>query len=110
MNTLFQYQYRDAQNYKVWNEVILSGEITIEDLNPYLYEESFFVPSEVGLEDLQEMPLASYDHIWHEIIGVSPTSQVQTVEVSTEDLRQSFKIAKSRDWNQDEVFKRKGLI
>jgi len=110
MNTLFSYLYRDACNYKRFNEVIISGQLAINDLLPYLHDQEFFVPSEVGLDDLQDNPLTTYDHIWHEIESISKTMQKPNLKIDAKYLIEAFQKAYLKDWNQYDVFLRKGLI
>lgn len=110
MNTLIEYQYRDAQNYKKWNTVIVSEELCLNDLQPHLFESEFFVPSEVGMKDLQDMPFTSNDHIWHEIMKIEHTENSPDCEIKADKLVSAFKSAHSKDWSQGEVFIKKGLI
>ncbi|NQZ60199.1 MAG: hypothetical protein HRT88_22340 [Lentisphaeraceae bacterium] len=53
-NSKIYYLYRDAANYKAFNEVIIAGPLQLEDLTPYFHDHHFFIPSEIGLEDLQQ--------------------------------------------------------
>ncbi len=53
MNTKIEYLYRDACNYKAWQEVILAGEITEEDkqkITDSLECVTDFIPEQVGLQ------------------------------------------------------------
>ncbi|OGV34338.1 MAG: hypothetical protein A2020_04645 [Lentisphaerae bacterium GWF2_45_14] len=110
MNTLFCYQYRDGENYKNFADVIIEGHFALDKIENFLHESQFFIPSEVGLDDLQEMPFKAYDHIWHEIISISFTPQLPTCKIKAREFISNFKKANLNDWNQYEVFKRKGLI
>ncbi|HPS02723.1 MAG TPA: hypothetical protein PLA90_14390, partial [Candidatus Sumerlaeota bacterium] len=65
MNTRFGYLYRDACNYKEYHEVVVSGILREEDIQPFLRDKTYFVPSEVGLTDLQPAVFTVDDHIWH---------------------------------------------
>ena len=65
-NTKLWYMYRDAANYKVHTEVVLSGAMTAKQWNQILaccddYE--FFAPEKVGLEarDFVSIGYAPYD-------------------------------------------------
>ena len=74
--TRFDYQYRDANNYKQGETVWLSGPLTpsmadelVEILRKADTGEPDFIPEEIGLPELQErMPseLGEDDHVWHE--------------------------------------------
>ena len=79
MNTQFSYLYRDAWNYKKFHSLILLGVVSLEEIEHFLREHTFFIPSEVGLSDSQEEVFKSYDHIWHEIEAVELTDERPTV-------------------------------
>ena len=106
MNTRFEYMYRDGENYKQYAEVVIKGALTPEQLRPYLYDGQFFLPSEVGLEDLQEYPYRHYDHIWHEPVAADPTNDAPTVEVRAEDLVARFQHAGRTKWKTPTVKQR----
>jgi len=108
--TVIEYQYRDACNYKKFNAVILKGKITYNEVEPFLHEGEFFIPSVVGLEDLQDEPFTVDDHIWHEIEEISETNLASNTEMTAENLLQRFKDAKQNDWYEYEVYERKGLL
>jgi hypothetical protein len=72
MNTRLGYRYRDASNYKQHHEVTFAGAISDAErraLLAHLDEGSHFIPSQVGLEDLQHRfgSLTDDDHPWHEL-------------------------------------------
>lgn len=106
MNTRFEYRYRDGENYKKFGEVVIKGEFTLEQLRPHLYEGDFFVPSEIGLEDLQEHPYQDYDHVWHELDSAEPTEDEPTVELTAEEIVSRFSAAGAVEWKTETVFKR----
>ena len=110
MNTQFNYLYRDAWNYKKFHSIILSGVIKSEQIKPFLREHTFFIPSEVGLPDLQEDVFKSYDHIWHEIEAIELTAEQPTANINASTLLANFKKTHSLDWNERKVFVRKGLV
>jgi hypothetical protein len=110
LNTKFGYFYRDACNYKTYNEVVLEGKLEKIFLKQFLFEGTFFVPSEIGLPDLQSFPLKVYDHIWHEIDFCESTKEKPTVKISANELLKYFKISYGKNWNQGAVFKRKGMM
>lgn len=107
MNTKIIYQYRDADNYKKWDFAIIQGEVSLNTLTPFLFEQEFFVPSEVGLKDLQKLPFKDYDHVWHEILDVSLCNDPPTHPIKAEELVQSFQNAHDNVWNHVNVFKTK---
>jgi hypothetical protein len=110
LNTKFSYLYRDVCNYKTFNEVIISGTIGFEDIRPYLKDKTFFIPSEVGLTDLQDCVFSIDDHIWHEIDSIQATQSEPTVKIHAKLIISKFKKAHQNNWNEYDVFKRKGLI
>lgn len=59
MRTSFEYLYRDAANYKVFEAVVLWGALRLEELTPFLHEGEFFNPSQIGLKDLHCQPKLS---------------------------------------------------
>ena len=110
MNTLITYQYRDAANYKEFDTVIISGLLSLKNIEEYLYEKEFFIPSEIGLKDLQPENLNQDDHIWHEIREISHTHEKPTVNVTAQDIISNFKKASLEGWNILEASKRIGLF
>lgn len=110
MNTRIFYQYRDADNYKNYSEVIINGVLLLDDIKCFFRDGEFFIPSEVGLEDLQVQPLSVVDHIWHEITDLSNTEDVSNCDLNSEQLLKNFRYADSIDWNETAVFKRKGIL
>lgn len=110
MNTKFSYLYRDAWNYKKFHSLILLGVVSLEEIEPFLREHTFFIPSEVGLPDLQEEVFKSYDHIWHEIEAVELTDERPTVAFDASSFLTNLKKAHSQDWSEGKVFMRKGLM
>lgn len=110
MNTRFEYMYRDGHNYKQYNEVVIQGEFTLDELRPHLYEGEFFMPSEVGLEDLQEYPYRNCDHIWHQLVSAELTEDVPTVEVRADELVARFQNAGAVKWDTPMVNERMAEI
>ena len=110
MNTLITYQYRDASNYKEFDTVIIRGQIFLNDIEEYLYDKEFFIPSEIGLKDLQPESLSNDDHIWHEILEVSHTNEEATVNITAGKVISNFRRASLEEWNILEASKRLGLF
>lgn len=70
MNTYFGYLYRDASNYKNWNEVIIKGRLTPkqkEDIISTLNEGLWFIPEQVGLPVERFSDVTEDDHCWCEL-------------------------------------------
>ena len=110
MNTLIFYQYRDASNYKEFDTVIISGLLSLKDIEKYLYDREFFIPSEIGLKDLQPENLNQDDHIWHEILEIVHTHEKPTVNFNAEEIISSFRKASLEEWNILEASRRIGLF
>lgn len=93
MNTLLEYLYRDASNYKQHGSVVLRGEISLKDIRPLLIDGEYFIPSQAELPDLQhkfrdqgfEYPTED-DHAWHEIVSVRPTTKQVTVPLHKKEF------------------------
>jgi hypothetical protein len=110
VNTELFYVYRDACNYKFRNSVIVGGVLEPAQIECFLREKVFFIPSEVGLSDLQPEPSTVDDHIWHEIEAIELTNDEPNVEMQASSLVRLFRMASAKNWNEFSVFKRKGLI
>lgn len=92
MNTKITYQYRDASNYKLSSEVIIKGELSFKDLEPYLIDSQFFVPEELQLPRLQFDSHTEDDHDWHEFLSLEPCSDPPSISLTSQQL---IKAAKS---------------
>jgi hypothetical protein len=112
MNTKIWYMYRDADNYKTDNEVIVQGELSWADIQPFLVEEGVgFIPFDVGLRDLQEdFPQPGDDGIWHEIdeSAIELTDKPPTVRITAQELRENFRRVGGK-WDEAGAVKRHGL-
>lgn len=126
MNTLFTYRYRDASNYKTSKTVVFAGEYTGEDLEliqSKLAEDGVcFIPSQVGLQDLQHQLGAPSDddHVWHEwgeleygaemSETVELTDQTANAPVSWTQLVQAFRGLESQwSWDIQTALDRNGI-
>lgn len=115
MNTRVEYLYRDADNYKQFAWVVLGGEITPEErahITAALNDGEFFIPSQVGLEDLQpHMPLfpnPESDHVWHELdtdLGITLVDYPPTQNLDVHEFTSKF----TGEWNIPAAMKRLGL-
>jgi hypothetical protein len=97
MNTEINYLYRDASNYKFWGTFIVEGKIERSDLVPYLFDSEWFVPQQVGLEHLLNLPMNFDDHLLHELHEFVPTT-AQANAGSAKDLIAKFRMAADKDW------------
>jgi hypothetical protein len=96
MNTTIAYMYRDASNYKRHAEVVLAGELSEggrQMIQAGLREGAMFIPSQVGLEDLQRSfggGLYEDDHVWHEVLSIQPTALAPTMACAAEEWAARF--------------------
>ena len=88
----------------------MNGEVTLNELNQFLYEGTFFVPSIIGLPDLQPTPFTPFDHIWHEIEEVSSTADAASIEIDARELLNRFEKSASAGWFLEKVFAQKNLL
>lgn len=100
MNSRIEYLYRDASNWKQYNEYIVSGSITEREIKPFLHDREYFIPGELGLKNLFPMPFGNDDHVWHEICSVEPTNDPPTVSFTAEELRHRLQVAAKNEWHE----------
>ncbi len=110
MNTKIVYLYRDACNYKAWHEVVVQGEVDAADLFLCLKDGEFFIPSEVGLQDLQAPVFTEYDHIWHALHSVEFTDETENISITADCLRSAFRDAYENGWNESLVYRKRGFL
>jgi hypothetical protein len=93
MNTRISYRYADKTNCKQFTTVVVDGTITWEQIAPYLAVQQFFIPGQLGLEDLQyRFALPGGDHPWHQIMpeDIKPTEAKPTIALSGKELAWRF--------------------
>ena len=79
-NIRFAYMYRDASNYKLHGEVILSNEkqLAVEEIEKQirslLNEGEYFIARQVHLEERFFDVVNDDDHPWHEVVVVEATN------------------------------------
>lgn len=107
MNTIIEYLYRDADNYKVPNVCVVQGEVTeqqIETIINSLDEGAYFIPSKVGLPEKRFADFdPEVDHKWFELgmYGFSDTDLPATVNIKAAELVDRFARRAGR-WEADE--------
>ena len=108
MNTQIRYLYRDASNYKVKNECVVTGTFTQEQIAQIMGccdLGEYFIPSQVGLP---ERRFDNYDpeedHCWFELAedDFEETAKPATVGISAQQLVESFAAAKEH-WNDTAI-------
>lgn len=113
-NTEVSYLYRDASNYKQSASVVMAGRLSAQemvDLLASLDERQFFIPSQVGLEDLQEnfgSRLYDDDHVWHEIGAedFEPTFRPPEVDF---DIHEFVRRMIAAEWDEQKAMAEHGL-
>ncbi|MBE5040544.1 hypothetical protein [Ructibacterium gallinarum] len=100
MNTKIGYLYRDADNYKVWNEAVINGtlnDVQKQIIRKCLYDGEYFIPCAVGLPEKTFVSLGySYDeqadHPFFELSmsDINVTYELPTVSISARRLTRNF--------------------
>lgn len=121
VNTELCYLYRDGCNNKLRETVVLEGRITAEqkrEIMRKLDEGRWFIPSQVGLEDLQPRwakkgyPFPTDDdHVWHELESIRQVparDNPPTVALTAQELYEAF--AAVAVWDVDAAMRRLGMM
>ncbi len=95
MNTLISYLYRDASNYKIFNEVIEAGTLTAiqkRSIFAGLMDGEYFIPSSVGLPEQRFDTCGEDDGPFFELSegGITETSRKATEPLTAEELYTNF--------------------
>jgi len=104
MNTQIRYLYRDASNYKVENECVVTGTFTPEQIAQIMDccdLGEYFIPTQVGLPEQRfDRYDPEEDHCWFELSedGFEETAKPATVGISAQQLVENFAAAKEH-WN-----------
>ena len=104
MNTQIRYLYRDASNYKVENECVVTGTFTPEQIAQIMDccdLGEYFIPTQVGLSEQRfDRYDPEEDHCWFELSedGFEETAKPATVGISAQQLVENFAAAKEH-WN-----------
>ena len=104
MNTQIRYLYRDASNYKVENECVVTGTFTQEQIAQIMDccdLGEYFIPSQVGLPEQKfDRYDPEEDHCWFELAedGFEETAKPATVAITAQQLVENFSAAKEH-WN-----------
>ena len=103
MNTKMSYMYRDADNYKSFTEIVISGELTEVQKNRIvskLDDDTYFIPEQLGLpaNRLDDYPYdPEVDHPYCELIGFELTAADATESLTVEELVAAFESVESWD-------------
>lgn len=68
-DTIIEYMYRDAGNYKFYGEFCVSGLLTMHEIAQYLIHGEYFVPTEIALTSLVPEQMNADDHLLHEFVS-----------------------------------------
>lgn len=105
VNTKITYLYRDASNYKKWNECVVKGRISeagIREILDCCQDRQYFIPSQVGLPEEKFRDTTDDDHCWFELYesGFQMTFQSETEAVTAETLVGAFRKSRGNwhDW------------
>lgn len=101
MNTKISYLYRDADNYKSFNECIIQGTLTDKQKKQILdarHEGEWFIPGAVGLPEKRFYTWTEADHPWFELWddAFRETAQAATIDISGDKLTEAFLLCKGR--------------
>ena len=104
MNTRINYLYRDASNYKVPNDVIVSGIFSSEQISEIiscLDSGEFFIPSKVGFTEKKFEEETEDDHPWFELQAddFEFCNEEPTLNVSPDELVHLFQKEKDH-WEE----------
>ena len=103
MNTCMEYLYRDAANYKSYNQVIVTGSITDEQkkaIYDTLEEGTYFIPEQIGLDLYRGWDVSEDDHpfceldVEHDFYETNDPANDETFTV--EDLVAAFVATKGK--------------
>ena len=117
MNTAISYMYRDGSNYKRHGQHVVEGELTLEQIQPFLDGDGMdFIAHQVGLPALQlEWEDEHYtfptddDHVWSEITDIEPTEDEPTIAgLTAADILMRFQVIKG-NWDVIEAMEHLGL-
>lgn len=106
MNTKISYLYRDADNYKNLNQVVIPGLVSSDQISTImdcLNEGEYFIPEQVGLpEDRGFEESTEADHCWFELCrnGFEPTDASPNWNMTPDKLVEMFMEAKG-NWNDN---------
>ena len=108
MNTKISYLYRDAGNYKQYNECIIAGALSAKQICTILHccdMGEYFIPRQVGLPEHRfDTYDPQADHCWLELgaASFSETRESPTIALTATELVNRFEGCRN-NW-QDEVY------
>lgn len=108
MNTLFYYIYRDADNYKSHNNMVVDGKLNADEKAEIfccLNDGEYFIPSQVGLPEKRiDDNFTDADHPWFELRCIEDTEAPTTVPgLTAQDLLTAFRAAQG-NWDESRFY------
>ena len=90
-NTMIEYMYRDADNYKVRSSVVVEGTLTPEEIEDIFKVCEFgFIPSDVGLPENKFEDVTEADHDFFELLDIYPTDKPVTEQITADEVYGKF--------------------
>lgn len=105
MNTLINYVYTDECNYKVYNEAVIKGEISLGEVSEImdcLDSGEFFIPSQVGLPEEKFPEVTDADHPWFTLQSFELTEKPYDDGLDVKDVKDLVERFKKARGNWDE--------
>ena len=105
MNTRFSYLYRDACNYKAFNQVVIKGECSDQDkrLINLALDGEFFIPEQIGLPLVRPSEeITIDDHCFAELDpenDINLTDEEPTVAITWSEIMNNFRAALKDGWD-----------
>nr|UWH97531.1 MAG: hypothetical protein [Bacteriophage sp.] len=109
MNTRITYLYRDASNWKKYNEVVVSGTFTADQISEIvgcLNDGEYFIPKQVGFPEIRFEKITEDDHCWFELCenDFEVVEAEPTIAMTAGEVLEKFKAAKG-NWNDSDTVK-----
>lgn len=108
-NTRMTYLYRDADNYKTLNEVVIQGTFTDEEIDEIMGicdQGEYFIPRQVGLpEERFEKLDPQSDHCWFELSrdGFETTDDYCSEPIAAEEVLAAFRRIRDTGWDDQDT-------
>ncbi|HEX4890136.1 MAG TPA: hypothetical protein VFW37_07190 [Alphaproteobacteria bacterium] len=99
-DTIIEYMYRDAGNYKFYGRFCIAGILTMKAIEPYLLDGEYFVPTEIGVPSLVPEQMNGDDHLLHEFVSFSYSDSKESVMNKVKFIRLIRKAHKTGWFNQ----------
>jgi len=91
------YRYADASNWKFWGEFHVLGKLDIATLQPYLFDQEFFIPERIGLPSLVPKVKNEDDHLLHTFEECAEV-ELASYEFRSQELIERIRLASEEGW------------